>query len=143
MKLYQALKKKNQLASLIKNNYEKIIQHNSYLIGKRAYDVLEIQEQTLILAETLVKLKTKIALANIPINDIIYNISELKNQISQLKRIRIWEGLVEASRYSTDVSGEFESQFSYKMKDTVISAAKERISKLQEKIDSFNIVTNI
>lgn len=143
MKLYQALKKKNILTSAIKDNYEKIIQHNSHLIGKQAYNVLEILEQNLVLIEILVELKIKIASANIPINGKIYIISELKNQISQLKHIRIIEGVVEASRYSTDVSGEFTSQFTHKEKDTLMSTAKDKISVLQEEIDAFNIKTII
>lgn len=145
MKLYQALKLKNQLGSLIKENNSKIIAHTSHLKGKKAFDIPILIDEIDHDCKELVNLKVKIAKANLLINEKIYEISELKSQISIYKSINIVEGHVDTPRYSSNVTaaGEYESQLSHKQVDILIKLAKETISKLQEEIDEYNIYTDI
>ena len=145
MKLYQALKLKNKLTSSIKENNSKITNHTSHLMGKKAFDTILLIDEVGFDSKKLINLKVKIAKANLPINEKIYKISELKSQITIFKSINIVEGYVDTPRYSSNVTaaGEYESQLSHKQIDDLIKTTKKTISKLQEEIDEYNISTDI
>jgi hypothetical protein len=101
MNIKQALKLKNKLVAQIKEQYDIAKAHNSIEQGNpRRYSAVTAINKAEELSIELAELKTKIHLANAPVYDLIFQMSELKNQIKQLKSIPVEEGKV-TERYGS------------------------------------------
>jgi uncharacterized alpha-E superfamily protein len=89
----------------------------------------------------LVELKTKIHLANAPVYDLIFQMSELKNQIKQLKSIPVDEGKV-TERYGS-VTAIKEVELNIAERDNLVKGLELQIEELQDKLDTHNAITEL
>ena len=142
MNIKQALKLKNKLVTQIKEQYEIAKAHNSIEQGNpRRYSALKAINQAEELSIELAELKTKIHLANAPVYDLIFQMSELKNQIKQLKSIPVEEGKV-TERYGS-VTAIKEVELNIAERDNLVKALENKIEVIQDKLDTHNAITEL
>jgi len=142
MNIKQALKLKNKLVSQIKEQYEIAKAHNSIEQGNpRRYSALQSINKANELSIELVELKTKIHLANAPVYDLIFQMSELKNQIKQLKSIPVDEGKV-TERYGS-ITTIKEVELNIAERDNLVKGLESQIEELQDKLDTYNATTEL
>jgi hypothetical protein len=142
MNIKQALKLKNKLVTQIKEQYEIAKAHNSIEQGNpRRYSALKAIGEAEKLAIELAELKTKIHLANAPVYDLIFQMSELKNQIKQLKSIPVEEGKV-TERYGS-VTSIKEVELDIAQRDTIVKGLENKIEAIQDKLDTHNATTEL
>jgi hypothetical protein len=142
MNIKQALKLKNKLVTQIKEQYEIAKAHNSIEQGNpRRYSALQSINKANELSIELVELKTKIHLANAPVYDLIFQMSELKNQIKQLKSIPVDEGKV-TERYGS-ITTIKEVELNIAERDNLVKGLESQIEELQDKLDTYNAITEL
>jgi hypothetical protein len=142
MNIKQALKLKNKLVTQIKEQYEIAKAHNSIEQGNpRRYSALTAIENAERLAMELVQLKAQIHEANAPVYGLIFQMSELKNQIKQLKSIPVDEGKVTERYGSTTTIKEVELNIAER--DNLIKNVECSIERIQDQLDMHNSTTNI
>lgn len=146
MTIKQALKYKNKLTQKINEAWQKVYTYNSYEFGEsRPYDVKEQLTEYLKLSNELISLKDKIHQANRPVYYNIFELSELKSQVSKIKNLDCQEGKVQ-DRYSR-MSGETPIVKSAVIgivdRDKMIADLEEQIERIQEKLDTHNATTTI
>jgi hypothetical protein len=142
MNIKQALKLKNKLVTQIKEQYEIAKAHNSIEQGNpRRYSALKAIGEAEKLAIELAELKTKIHLANAPVYDLIFQMSELKNQIKQLKSIPVEEGKV-TERYGS-VTTIKEVELNIAERDNIVKSLENKIEAIQDKLDTHNAITEL
>jgi len=142
MNIKQALKLKNKLVTQIKEQYEIAKAHNSIEQGNpRRYSALKAIGEAEKLAIELAELKTKIHLANAPVYGLIFQMSELKNQIKQLKSIPVEEGKV-TERYGS-VTSIKEVELDIAQRDTIVKGLENKIEAIQDKLDTHNATTEL
>lgn len=142
MNIKQALKLKNKLVTQIKEQYEIAKAHNSIEQGNpRRYSALKAINQAEELSIELAELKTKIHLANAPVYDLIFQMSELKNQIKQLKSIPVEEGKV-TERYGS-VTTIKEVELNIAERDNLVKELENKIESIQDKLDTHNATTEL
>jgi hypothetical protein len=142
MNIKQALKLKNKLVTQIKEQYDIAKAHNSIEQGNpRRYSALKAINQAEELSIELAELKTKIHLANAPVYDLIFQMSELKNQIKQLKSIPVEEGKV-TERYGS-VTTIKEVELNIAERDNIVKALENKIEAIQDKLDTHNAITEL
>lgn len=142
MNIKQALKYKNKLVTQIKELYDIAKVHNSIEQGNpRRYSAVSAINRAEELAIALVELKTQIHIANAPVYGLIFQMSELKNQIKQLKSIPVDEGKV-TERYGS-VSAIKEVELNIAERDNLVKALEEKIEAIQDKLDTHNATTEI
>ena len=135
MNIKQALKLKNKLVTQIKEQYEIAKAHNSIEQGNpRRYSALKAINEAEKLSFTLAELKTKIHLANGPVYGLIFQMSELKNQIKQLKSIPVEEGKV-TERYGS-VTTIKEVELNIAERDNLVKELENKIEAIQDKLDT-------
>ena len=142
MNIKQALKEKNKLVAEIKDLYDTAKKFNSTEVGNpRRFSVQgsldEVNEKT----SKLVELKTKIHKANLPVYEKIFRMSEMKNQIKELKGISTEEGKV-SSRYGTMVEVK-EVELNAAQIKVMVKNIESEIEKLQDELDVHNATTQI
>ena len=137
MNIKQALKLKNKLVTQIKEQYEIAKAHNSIEQGNpRRYSALDAINKAAELSNSLIELKTKIHLANAPVYGLIFQMSELKNQIKQLKAIPVEEGKV-TERYGSTTSIK-EVEMDIAQRDNLVKTIEVQIENLQDQLDIHN-----
>ena len=142
MNIKQALKLKNKLVTQIKEQYEIAKAHNSIEQGNpRRYSAVAAINKAEELSNELAELKTKIHLANAPVYDLIFQMSELKNQIKQLKSISVEEGKV-TERYGS-VTAIKEVELNIAERDNIVKALENKIEAIQDKLDTHNATTEL
>lgn len=146
MTIKQALKHKNKLAQKINEAWQKVYSYNSYEFGEaRPYDVKEQLAEYFKLSNELISLKDKIHQANRPVYYKIFELSELKSQVSKIKNLDCQEGKVQ-DRYSR-MAGEVpivkSAAISIVEKDKMVAQLEEQIEKIQEELDTHNATTTI
>jgi hypothetical protein len=142
MNIKQALKLKNKLVTQIKEQYEIAKAHNSIEQGNpRRYSALQSINKANELSIELVELKTKIHLANAPVYDLIFQMSELKNQIKQLKSIPVDEGKV-TERYGS-ITTIKEVELNIAERDNLVKGLESQIEEFQDKLDTYNAITEL
>ena len=142
MNIKQALKLKNKLVAQIKEQYDIAKAHNSIEQGNpRRYSALKAINQAEELSIELAELKTKIHLANAPVYDLIFQMSELKNQIKQLKSIPVEEGKV-TERYGS-VTAIKEVELNIAERDNLVKGLENKIESIQDKLDTHNAITEL
>ena len=142
MNIKQALKEKNKLVAEIKDLYETAKKSNSVEVGNpRRFSVQgslnEAKEKT----AKLVELKTKIHKANLPVYEKIFRMSEIKNQIKELKAISTEEGKV-TQRYGAIVETK-EVELNAAQIKIMVKGLETEIEKLQDELDVHNATTQI
>jgi hypothetical protein len=142
MNIKQALKLKNKLVTQIKEQYEIAKAHNSIEQGNpRRYSAVAAINKAEELSNELAELKTKIHLANAPVYDLIFQMSELKNQIKQLKSIPVEEGKV-TERYGS-VTAIKEVELNIAERDNLVKGLENKIEAIQDQLDTHNATTEL
>ncbi len=142
MNIKQALKLKNKLVTEIKEQYEIAKAHNSIEQGNpRRYSAVEAIKKAEELTIALVELKTKIHVANAPVYGLIFQMSELKNQVKQLKSIPVDEGKV-TERYGS-ISTIKEAELNIAQRDSMVKELENKIESIQDKLDTHNAITEL
>jgi len=145
MTIKQALKHKNKLAQKITDAFNKVKLYNSMEEGQnRPYDVEQSLDEYFKLTRELVELKTKIHTANMPVYGKIFEMSELKSQVSKLKDLDCAEGKVRSyHRLVDDTPVVKNAVISIVERDSMISKLEEIIENIQEQLDVHNAITHI
>lgn len=143
MNIKQALKQKNKLVALIKEQYQIAKEYNSIEDGNpRRFSVTDALAEAEKLTKELVELKTRIHTANAPVYGKIFEMSELKSLVKELKSIPTAEGKV-ATRYGSSVPEIKSVEIDAKTMANNIKAIEKRIETLQDELDIHNATTTI
>ena len=144
MTIKQALKQKNKLVKNIAENTKLMQQHNSVEVGnQRPYSTQmlykEIQKDT----KELASLKAKIHIANTPVMEDIFWMSEMKSTITALKKMDCTEGKSNRDRYRLESESIKTSEISLVKRNETIKELEARIEEIQDRLDLFNATTQI
>jgi hypothetical protein len=143
MTIKKALKEKNKKIKKIGDFYSKMTQYNSIEEGKpRPYSSKEMMEKYKESVNELIELKTKIHLANAPVYDKIFRLSELKSMVKNINSMNCSEGSTQYNRFSEE-RVIMTSEISIIEKDLIIEEMENEIEKIQDELDHFNTITNI
>lgn len=146
MNIKQALKYKNKLAQKVNEMFSRVNTYNSYEVGEvRAYDVKVSLDEYFKLSNELVELKNKIHMANRPVYGKIFELSELKSQVSKLKMMDCQSGKVQDrfGRINGDNPTVKDAIISVVERDKMVESLEERIEKIQDELDTHNATTII
>jgi hypothetical protein len=144
MTIKQALKEKNKLVKRIGENTKLMQQYNSVEVGnQRPYSTFvlygEIQKDT----KELSSLKAKIHIANTPVMEDIFWMSEMKSTIAALKKMDCTEGKSNRDRYRMESEISLTSEISLVNRNQEIKMFEAKIEEIQYKLDVFNATTEI
>lgn len=145
MNIRQALKEKNKLVKEIQDLYVRISQYNSVEVGAhRPYSPKQLMEIVNQKSNELIELKTKIHLANAPVYDKIFRLSELKSTITRIKNLDCTEGVsndyFSRNRENPPVKT---AEISIVERDEMVKHMEEQIETLQDILDTHNQNTQI
>lgn len=144
MNIKTALKKKNKLAGMIAEEFQKISTYNSIIEGNtRPYSIKGTLGNWQRYSLNLVELKALIHRANMPVFDKIFLLSELKGQIKQLRSLSCESGKIDNPYRSTPTDTVKTSEITIVEKELLIKDLEEKIDKIQEELDEFNYKTEI
>lgn len=133
----QALKQKNKLVAEIKAQYKIAQELNSIEEGNiRRFSVNEALETATNLTKELINLKARIHSANAPVYGKIFEMSELKSQIKELRSIPTTEGKV-TGRYNAAPEIKVVEIDAAEMAKK-IKTIETRIETLQDELDAHN-----
>ena len=107
----------------------------------RHYDIHELKDQTLVLVDELIDLKTKIHQASAPVRDKIFRLSELKAVLSTLGGIPTNEGITK-DKYENEFT-EMDASIKTLELDEMMEQYQDEIDDLQYHLDNFNYTTMI
>lgn len=142
MTIKQALKAKNKLVAEIKEQYKIAKEYNSIEVGnKRRFGIKSALDKADALSKELVALKAKLHAANTGVYDKIFEMSELKSQIKELRAIPTTEGKT-SSRYGSVVEIK-EVEIDALELATMIKDIEARIEVLQDALDTHNASVTI
>ncbi len=143
MTIRQALKEKNSLLKRIKDEMVKVNDYNSIDEGNvRPYSTRECLIKVKELTDELTRLKTRIHLANAPVYYKIFELSELKNLVKNIRMVDCSEGKV-TERYSRSEPSIKVAEIGVVERDTIIKDFEEQIERLQDELDHYNATTQI
>lgn len=145
MNIRQALKEKNKLVKEIQDLYGRISQYNSVEVGgQRPYSSKQLMEIVNQKSNELIELKTKIHLANAPVYDKIFRLSELKSTITRIKNLDCTEG-VSNDYYSRNRENPpvKTAEISIVERDEMVKHMEEQIETIQDILDTHNQNTQI
>ena len=144
MTIKQALKQKNKLIKTIGENTKLMQEYNSIEVGnERPYSSVELLAQISEYTKELAKLKTKIHIANTPVLNDIFLMSELKSMAQSLKKMDCTEGKSNRDRYRLESESVKTSEISLVKRNEVIKEMEARIEEIQDRLDVFNATTEI
>ncbi|MBR4674151.1 MAG: hypothetical protein IKP00_06755 [Victivallales bacterium] len=145
IRLAQALKEKNRLASEVERLWGLIIRENSKREDLTSViDVAKTYELVQFYTEKLIELKTKIGLANAGNLQRIYRMDECKSQLSKLDIVNTDD--------STDLQRLTDTQYRELKRKVVFSESQilamreelqQECNRLQDEMDEFNATTTI
>ena len=144
MTIKQGLKQKNKLVKNIAENTKLLQQYNSVEVGnQRPYSTQmlykEIQKDT----QELASLKAKIHIANTPVMEDIFWMSEMKSTIAALKKMDCTEGRSNRDRFRMESEVVLTSEISLVSRNQEIKMLETNIEEIQDKLDTFNATTEI
>ena len=144
MTIKQALKQKNKLIKQIGENTKLMQEYNSIEVGnERPYSSIillaKISEDT----KELANLKSKIHIANTPVLEDIFLMSELKSMAQSLKKMDCTEGKSNRDRYRLEGESIKTSEISLVRRNETIKELETRIEEIQDRLDVFNATTQI
>ena len=142
MNIKQALRLKNKLVANIKECYSVIHSQNSIEKGNpRRYSVKDKMDEVIKYTNELVEIKRQIHTANQPVFEKIFLLAELKGMVKQMRVMSIEEGK-QTDRYSMNAS-EKEVEVNVVERDQMIKNLEEKIERLQDELDTYNVTTEI
>jgi hypothetical protein len=144
MTIKQALKQKNKLIKEITENTRLMQQYNSVELGnKRPYSPSELYDKISFDMSELATLKAKIHIANTPVLNKIFEMSELKSLVSSLKKMDCTEGKSNRDRYRLESEVVLTSEISLVERNERVKYLEEKIEEIQDELDVFNATTTI
>jgi len=144
MTIKQALKEKNKLVKNIAENTKLMQQFNSVEVGnQRPYSTSQLYEKIQEDSRELASLKAKIHIANTPVMEDIFWMSEMKSIIAALKKMDCTEGKSNRDRYRMESEVVLTSEISLVNRNDVIKSMELKIEIIQDKLDTSNATTEI
>ncbi len=144
MTIKQALKLKNKLIKTIGENTKLMQEYNSIEVGnERPYSSTELLAKISEDTKELAKLKTKIHIANTPVLEDIFLMSELKSMAQSLKKMDCTEGKSNRDRYRLESESFKTSEISLVKRNETIKELEAQIEEIQDRLDLFNATTQI
>ena len=144
MNIRQALKEKNKIVKEITESTRKLQTYNSVEVGnKRPYSPVTLCGEIEKLTVSLVELKSKIHRANLPVFELIFEMSELKSNAKALAKMDCTQGKSNKDRYRMDSELVMESEISIRERDEMIKDLEDRIEEIQDALDMHNTMTVI
>jgi hypothetical protein len=144
MTIKQALKQKNKLIKQIGENTKLMQEYNSIEVGnERPYSSIILLAQITEGTKELANLKTKIHIANTPVLEDIFLMSELKSIAQSLKKMDCTEGKSNRDRYRLESESVKTSEISLVRRNETIKELETRIEEIQDRLDVFNATTQI
>ena len=144
MTIKTALKQKNKLVKQIGENTKLMQEYNSIEVGnERPYSSVELLAKISEDTKELAKLKTKIHIANTPVLEDIFLMSELKSMSQSLKKMDCTEGKSNRDRYRLESESIKTSEISLVKRNETIKELESRIEEIQDRLDFFNSTTLI
>ncbi len=138
--LAKALKLKNRLAGKIAKLTQTVQSYNSTQGTAEQIDVRAAFAQRADLVRRLTDLKHTVARANAPIQRDIFDLAELKAEVTLLAGLNTKHGTF-LEGYPTAGQVTFVAQFRKADVDTMTDTLEERVDALQDKLDTFNAQT--
>ena len=140
--LNRALKMKKKLFNHYVQLMKKLDEFNSRVKGSPIhYDANELLEEAKTTMSKLTKVKAAIHVANSPIVEKVFKLSDIKSLRDRLNSIDTKDGWTTA-RYSESPQ-EFEAQINVKEKDELVTQLTAEIEELQDELDAFNATTKV
>ena len=144
MTIKQALKQKNKLIKQIGENTKLMQEYNSIEVGnERPYSSIILLAQITEGTKELANLKSKIHIANTPVLEDIFLMSELKSIAQSLKKMDCTEGKSNRDRYRLESESVKTSEISLVRRNETIKELETRIEEIQDRLDIFNATTQI
>lgn len=144
MTIKNALKLKNKLIKQIGENTKLMQEYNSIEVGNdRPYSSVILLAQISEDTKELAKLKSKIHIANTPVLEDIFLMSELKSMAQSLKKMDCTEGKSNRDRYRLEGESIKTSEISLVRRNETIKELETRIEEIQDRLDVFNATTQI
>ena len=144
MTIKQALKQKNKLIKQIGENTKLMQEYNSIEVGnERPYSSIILLAQITEGTKELANLKSKIHIANTPVLEDIFLMSELKSMAQSLKKMDCTEGKSNRDRYRLESESVKTSEISLVRRNETIKELETRIEEIQDRLDIFNATTQI
>ena len=144
MTIKQALKQKNKLIKQIGENTKLMQEYNSIEVGnERPYSSIILLAQITEGTKELANLKSKIHVANTPVLEDIFLMSELKSIAQSLKKMDCTEGKSNRDRYRLESESVKTSEISLVRRNETIKELETRIEEIQDRLDVFNATTQI
>ena len=144
MTIKQALKQKNKLVKNIAENTKLMQQHNSVEVGnQRPYSSTQLYKEIQKDTKELASLKAKIHIANTPVMEDIFWMSEMKSTIAALKKMDCTEGRSNRDRFRMESEVVLTSEISLVSRNQEIKMLETNIEEIQDKLDTFNETTEI
>lgn len=140
----RALKLKNKLLSEINKEWMKVSNYNSNVYGATwPYDIEACYKRWEELKGKLVELKTKIHLANAPVYEVIFAMSEMKESAKLLNALVCQEGTI-VDRYGRNETPlTYATVITLAMKEERIAFLEKKIEEMQEILEEHNASTKI
>ncbi len=144
MTIKQALKQKNKLIKSITENTKLMQQYNSVEVGnKRPYSSKTLYDKISFDMSQLATLKAKIHVANTPVLNKIFEMSELKSLVSSIKKMDCTEGKSNRDRYRLESEVVLTSEISLVQRNEMVKELEEKIESIQDELDVYNATTTI
>lgn len=144
MTIKQALKQKNKLIKQIGENTKLMQEYNSVEVGnERPYSSTELLGKISEDTKELARLKSLIHIANTPILNEIFLMSELKSIVQSLKKMDCTEGRSTRDRFRMESEVIKTSEISLVKRNETIKELEGRIEAIQDRLDVFNATTEI
>ena len=144
MTIKQALKQKNKLIKQIGENTKLMQEYNSIEVGnERPYSSIILLAKITEDTKELANLKSKIHVANTPVLEDIFLMSELKSIAQSLKKMDCTEGKSNRDRYRLESESVKTSEISLVRRNETIKELETRIEEIQDRLDVFNTTTQI
>lgn len=144
MTIKQALKQKNKLIKTIGENTKLMQEYNSVEVGnERPYSSVELLAKISEDTKELARLKSRIHIANTPILNEIFLMSELKSMVQSLKKMDCTEGRLNRDRFRMESEVIKTSEISLVKRNETIKELEGRIEAIQDSLDVFNATTEI
>ena len=144
MTIKQALKQKNKLIKQIGENTKLMQEYNSIEVGnERPYSSIILLAKITEDTKELANLKSKIHVANTPVLEDIFLMSELKSMAQSLKKMDCTEGKSNRDRYRLESESVKTSEISLVRRNETIKELETRIEEIQDRLDVFNATTQI
>jgi len=140
----RALKEKNRIAGRLSKLRELVNKENSREKKiPRGIDVRDVYDESRVLKDRLVAVKSAIAVANQPIVGKIIELDEVKSEIAYMNNLNVREGVFEKGDYGRSVTEAYDAVIRKPELLERIAELQDRADELQDALDEFNASTKI